>query len=348
MNVLISSLKLDNPDAIKQVIAKLDQEVEQLVNDYTAANHYITASFALRGYPDYEDLLGDSVENLRNTAFSWREKIKPELMQSMEKMRSFCTTYTSYFKDMNQEINDNLAVEEYKEILFESCEEILCNLKKVIDFFNNLATSVQTFMSAIEVDKKNLNERLLPNLEKNIEQIQAKWDENFKNVKAIIAELEGLPARNSTALTVVAWRENAPELKDEKELFAKLLALIKEYIALKPKLASGQSMKSAFQTLLTPHFSLVARVRSVGESWKQCEQEVTYEKEILAQIPINIANEKAANEALAVSTTTKGKPETSEPLTTLQSVYSFLGKMNIELESLEKKLKRYGLTFLSI
>ncbi len=353
---LIKIFQPKNKLAIQNFITDIDREVTQLVIDYNGAEQFANTSLTLSSYPDCEELLGDSIDidQLRNTAFSWREEIRPKIMQCITSMRSFYTSYTSYFRDMSQEIKVTLVAEEYKAILIESFEEIFSYLSKVTVFFNKLIEPVQVFMTQIEKNKKKINERLLPNLEKTGEKLQDKLDENFKNLRICLAQLKGLPKPSARSLRLASKVPDLSDLNDKREILDELLNLLNEYITLKPKVASYQAMKNTLQKLLASNFTLFRLIQNLGKIWKQCEQEITHEKEKLTSQEFTIdANDvnKVDEQGTAKrieQRITGSKQEKSEIPTELQQTYTFFETINTEFERLEKKLKRYELHFASI
>lgn len=330
MSSLLNILSLDKHNiTLKNIITKLDQELEQLIKDYTSANRYAMASFALRQNSDYAEFLGDTVEQLRNSAFLWRETLKPQFIQSIVIMRSFCTTYIQYFNDVTQELSASAGqVEANTTLLLELFDDTLARLNKILNCLAKLTVSVKSFMNSVAENKKNLTEYVLPNIEKIIEQVHGNLDENFKNLK----------------ITLTEYETNMSKLQNSKEGLDRLLDLVKEYLALKPKMTHYQATKDAFQKLL-PHFLLENCVQNLGQNWQQLEQRVTQEKEKLAPVASYADSNKPNEENLAAKTVetlkTQDKPITIP--TALQASYAFLEKLYGELSYLEKNLRRYEL-----
>jgi hypothetical protein len=167
-------------------IEKVDETAKNLGTKAALADKYSALIYGMPTYEGFEDILLTIPKDLRSTADYWTQTTKPALMASVTKLRSFCSTYTSYFPDLVKELEvSNTSIAAQKENLIDFLGEILPLAKTSIEHIKESNRLSQLFLREVEENKYNLNSKVIPNIQERISKEEAAFRANQEAIRSL-------------------------------------------------------------------------------------------------------------------------------------------------------------------
>ena len=154
---------------VVEVTEEVAKQAENLGIEAALADKYTYLIYETPYYEGFNKILVDIPNELRSTADFWRNTAKKDLQESLGSIRSFCTSYTSYFPDLIQEILSGAqTIAAKKELMLQYLGELQPKLNKSMTNLKNTSDTASEFLNRVDNHKDKLESTVVPNIANTI------------------------------------------------------------------------------------------------------------------------------------------------------------------------------------
>ena len=187
---------------VAEVTEEVAKQAENLGIEAALADKYTYLIYETPYYEGFNKILVDIPNELRSTADFWRNTAKKDLQESLGSIRSFCTSYTSYFPDLIQEILSGAqTIAAKKELMLQYLGELQPKLNKSMTNLKNTSDTASEFLNRVDNHKDKLESTVVPNIANTITENKRDIAANDAALKECRTKINDLDKKRMAAIT---------------------------------------------------------------------------------------------------------------------------------------------------
>ncbi len=159
----------DNVSDLDKQTDAINKKSQVLSTQTALADKYATLVFEMPIYEQFDSLLVSIPTELRNTANFWQRDTKPVLMNTVTTIRSFCSSYISYFPDLLDALNEGrTSIDSERNNLLEFINEISPKGNEASESISEANKFTIQFNNKVQNNTDKLRSKVIPNIEKTM------------------------------------------------------------------------------------------------------------------------------------------------------------------------------------
>jgi DNA repair exonuclease SbcCD ATPase subunit len=174
----------------------LDEKSQGLSTQTALADKYVTLVFEMPVYEQFDSLLVNIPAELRDTTHFWQKDTKPVLMNTVTAIRSFCSSYISYFPDLLDALNQGIkTIDSEKNNLLEFINELLPMATTASESIAQANRRTIAFSDKVQNHNDKLRSKVIPNIEKTMTSKVAEFVANKEALESIEGQINAAEAQ---------------------------------------------------------------------------------------------------------------------------------------------------------
>ncbi|MCZ6914040.1 MAG: hypothetical protein O7C59_05990 [Rickettsia endosymbiont of Ixodes persulcatus] len=149
-------------------------------------------------FDKYRETFQVYVDHIKATMEHWDGNLKTFIITSANRLRSFCSTYTTYYNELYTQLNKNPDSNKTKILSY--LDEIKRDTKSATESIDVTQKHIKTYVDLLEEDKENLNVKVIPKLTNLYKSENIKLGALEKDIANSEIKLAGLEKQYLTAV----------------------------------------------------------------------------------------------------------------------------------------------------